>query len=257
MDQQEVRQWVRKAKKVAKLTNSEIARIWGLDENDPSQVSKSLSGKRKIQTEEFLRIINYLRSNRLLDDCPPLPMAEQDDDTGLVEVSRFTEDEGRGYSRDNYDSRIAGAIPELDVSVGAGEGSVGEFVQININGETTMGHRVVAEWLFPDGYLQNTMKVSHRKSIVMEVRGDSMDPTIRHGDKVIIDLRISTFGEDGLYLISDGQSAPRLKRLEYIWKSEPPTVKIISDNPSHREIQTMTLEDLKIVGRVAGRVLAL
>lgn len=257
MDQEKIRDWMRAVKDILGLTHEDISEMSGMGDKNHSSKSLKKKPERAVKAEEFLRFINNLKSKHLLDRCPPLPQLAQDDGVGLVEVGRYEQEDGRGYSRDAYDARIPGAIPELDVSAGAGEGVVGEFVQVSVNGETSVGHRVVAEWVFPDGYLRNTMKVSHQKSIVMEVRGDSMDPTIRHGDKVIVDLRVNTFGEDGLYLISDRQSAPRLKRLEYIWKSSPPTVKIISDNPSHREIQTIELEEIDIVGRVAGRVLAL
>lgn len=256
MDQAKIREWIVCIKKKCKLTNNDIAEIWGLNPDDPSPVSKSLKGRRKIQLSEYVALANHLRSKKLLDRCPAPLGIDQHEGMEVLKISRFERGGDDGYSRDSYEASISGAIPELDVTVGAGEGTVGEFVQININGETAMGHMVVAEWLFPDGYLQNTMKVSGQHSVVMEVRGDSMDPTVRHGDKVIIDLRINTLGNDGLYLISDGQRAPQIKRLEYVWKSEPPTVKVISDNPSHREIQTMALEELRILGRIAGRVLA-
>jgi hypothetical protein len=256
MKQDKILEWVHSVKEKLDLTNSEIARIWGIDPRDPSPVSKALNNKRKIQIAEYAALVNYIKSKNLLELCPsPLEGAEYLG-VNLVEVGRFEQEEGRGYSRDHYDARIPGSIPELDVTAGAGEGTIGEYAQIHINGGTMMGHMVVAEWVFPDGYLQNTMKASSHHSVVMEVRGDSMDPTVRHGDKVIVDLRVNAFGNDGLYLISDGNRAPQIKRLEYVWKSEPPTVKVISDNPSHRDNQTMTLEELRIVGRVAGRVLA-
>jgi hypothetical protein len=254
MDRRKISEWMAVVKEKAGLKNSDLARIFG--HNDPSRVSKILTCDRNIHIEEYAALVNYLRSNKLIELCLPPVEGAQYEGTDLVEISRIEQEYGRGYNREHYDARMPGAIPELDVTAGAGEGTVGEFIQININGGTMMGHMVVAEWVFPDGYLQNTMKASSQHSVVMEVRGDSMDPTVRHGDKVIIDLRATTFGNDGLYLISDGHRAPQIKRLEYMWKSDPPTVKVISDNPSHRDNQSMTLEELKIVGRVAGRVLA-
>lgn len=256
MKQDKIREWINLIKEKTELTNNDIARIWGINPDDPSAVSKSLNNKRKIQISEYAALVNYIRSKKLIGLCPPPLEGAEYEGAELVDIRRVEQEYGRGYNREHYDARVPGAIPELDVTAGAGEGTVGEYAQIQINGGTMMGHMVVAEWVFPDGYLQNTMKASSLHSVVMEVRGDSMEPTIRNGDKAVIDLRVTTFGNDGLYLISDGHRAPQIKRLEYVWKSDPPTVLVISDNPSHRDSQSMTLEELKIVGRVAGRVLA-
>lgn len=257
MEQDAMRDWVRRANIILGFkTLDPLAKIMGIDSN---KLTKTIGPhpSRGVKSNETARLVKHLKSKGLYDKCPLPGDDESIDDGGPIEIRRIERDTNRGYSRDYYTPDIPGSIPELDVSAGAGEGTVGEFVQININGETQVGHRVIAEWKFPEGYLQNVMKVSPGNSMVMEVRGDSMDPTIRHGDKVIIDLRSNAFSDDGLYLISDGHSAPRLKRLEYVFNSEPPTVKIISDNPSHRDVQVMALAELFIAGRVAGRVAAM
>jgi hypothetical protein len=264
MDQIEIRNWVRRAMAVLDFkTYAPLAKIMGIDANKLSKaIGKGAErGKpRAIGADAILRLVNHLKSVGLYDSCPLPGDEEHSSGNGhAMDIRRIEETEERGYNKEKYEPRTIGAIPEIDVTIGAGEGTVGDFVQIKLDkgGESAVGHKVIAEWKFPDGYLQNTMKVSARNSIVMEVRGDSMDPTIRHGDKIVVDLGITTFGDDGLYLISDGHSAPRLKRLEYIWKSDPPTVKVISDNPSHREAQVMSLLEMHIVGRVAARVSAM
>jgi transcriptional regulator with XRE-family HTH domain len=224
------------------INQTELGRELGIG---PSGVNKIISGGRGLKLDEYVKCIEIFKTPI---ELLPVPIAA---------ISRAEEnDSNRGYSRENYEPRQRGAIPELDVYAGAGEGAVGEVVQIKRGGESYSGHKVVAEWNFPDGYLQNFIKVSPRGSIVVEVRGDSMDPTLRHGDKVIVDLTVNELGEDGLYLISDGHSAPRVKRLEYIFKSDPPSAKIISDNPAHRETQFMELDELHVLGRIAGRITA-
>lgn len=163
------------------------------------------------------------------------------------------DDAEKAFAMERYTPSLPGALPELDVSAGAGEGSVGEVYNLPAGNESISGHRVLAEWKLPDHYVRHELKLSHKTTIIVPVQGDSMSPTYRDGDRVIIDLRHNEFGDDGIYLITDGHSAPRIKRLEYIFNSSPPTVRIISDNPASAE-QMAKINDINIVGRVAGRI---
>ena len=163
------------------------------------------------------------------------------------------EESGRAFAPGFYSPSIPGAIPELGDEAGAGEGTVGDVYNIPVGDDTISGHRIVAEWRLPDAYLRYELKLTNKDTIVVPVQGDSMSPTFRDGDRVIVDLRNRDFGDDGVYLITDGNSAPRIKRLEYIFNSTPPSVRIISDNPASKE-QEATIDDLRVIGRVAGRI---
>ena len=203
--------------------------------------------------------IDWLVSGRGPIWIDPLKNDDIDGQFGRVpleqEFERYPvgDDDGRAFAQGYYVPSIAGAIPELGDQAGAGEGTVGEVYNIQVNGDTISGHRIVAEWKLPDVYLRNELKLSGKETIILPVQGDSMSPTYRDGDRVIVDLRHRDFGDDGVYLITDGFSAPRIKRLEYIFNSAPPAVRIISDNPASKE-QASVIEQLNIVGRVAGRI---
>lgn len=179
------------------------------------------------------------------------PLENDDIDDQIQRVPLHME--ARAYAHGHYEPEIPGALPEVDVSAGAGEGTVGEIFNLKVGSDTISGHRVVAEWKVPDPYLQYELRLSGRETIIVPVQGDSMSPTFRSGDRVIVDLRSREFSSDDIYLITDGSSAPRIKRLEYIFKSNPPAVRVISDNPASRE-QIVELSDIQIVGRVAGRI---
>lgn len=164
-----------------------------------------------------------------------------------------TDAESNGYSRESWVPSIKGAIPELDVKLGAGEGIVGEIINLPVGEERISGHRVVAEWLVPDNYLTHEAKASGQNTIIMEVIGDSMQPSYLPGDRVLIDLGQNKMVADTVYAISDGVGEPQIKRLQRIPFSKPTQVNIISDNPV-LPMFTVALADLQIIGRVCGHI---
>lgn len=155
-----------------------------------------------------------------------------------------------GYSHETWKPRIAGARPEIDVRLGAGEGTVGQMLTIGANGGTS-GHRVVAEWLLPEAFLVGVMEANAARTIIMEVVGDSMQPTYQPGDRVFVDLSQTRLVADTVYAISDGYSEPQIKRLQRVPFSQPARVRIISDNPN-LETDEADLEQLHIIGRICG-----
>lgn len=157
------------------------------------------------------------------------------------------------YSREHWKPSIDGALPEIDVKLGAGHGTVGETINLPVGEGSITGHKVIAEWLIPMDYLRNEAKVSPNFTIIQEIIGDSMIPTYMPGDRVIVDLSQNAMSSDTVYAISDGASEPQIKRLQKIPFSDPPQVLIISDNPN---LQTFTvdLERLSIIGRICGHI---
>lgn len=157
------------------------------------------------------------------------------------------------FGSHNWKPSSTGALPELDVKIGAGQGSIGEFLQVSIGADTVWAHRVVAEWTFPESYLREEVKASPNRTIVMEVIGDSMTPTYLPGDRVLVDLAQRQMISDTVYVISDGFSEPQIKRLQRVPFSNPPEIKIISDNKALETFQ-VKLSDLHIIGRVCGQI---
>lgn len=159
-----------------------------------------------------------------------------------------------GYSSDGgYVPTIQGALPEIDVMVGAGSGTVGEVINLKIGEYAVSAHPVTDEWKFPEGYLSSVLNVSSGRSLILPVIGDSMAPTYYPGDRVVVDLRQNEMSIDAVYVISDGESPPQIKRLQRVMFSKPAMVDIISDNPAHQS-QRVELGILKIIGRIAGKV---
>lgn len=82
----------------------------------------------------------------------------------------------------------------------------------------------------------------------MQIRGDSMSPTVRDQDIVLIDVNDKDILDDKIYIIQDvGNLLIRRLQLEPGGK-----VRTLCDNPAHREFD-VSREDLEIVGRVVWR----
>ena len=82
----------------------------------------------------------------------------------------------------------------------------------------------------------------------MHIRGDSMSPTIRDEDLVLIDVTTKDIQDDKIYVIQDASSL-LVRRLQL----EPGgRVRALCDNPTHREFE-VPREALEIVGRVVWR----
>lgn len=152
-----------------------------------------------------------------------------------------------------YRGRLPGAVPEVDARAGAGDGMVGDEEVVTLQrGDSFVGHKVLAEWIFPPAFLRHELRVQPGGIMILEVIGDSMSPTLQSGDRVIIDTAHSRPVPDGIYVIDEGDG-PMVKRLQQIRRSEPAEIRVISDN-QHHEPYTLRLEDIRIVGRVSGRV---
>lgn len=154
---------------------------------------------------------------------------------------------------ENFSGQIPDSVPEIDARAGAGNGSVGEHAVVTLKrGESYVGHKVTAEWVFPPTFLRHELRLQPGGMMVLEVVGDSMSPTLESGDRVIIDTAHNRPTPDGIYVIEEGDG-PMVKRLQLIRRTDPAEVRIISDN-KHHEAYTLRLDDIRIIGRVSGRV---
>ena len=172
------------------------------------------------------------------------------------EGNEVTPDEpptGDGYDRENYEPQIPGAIPELDVKAGAGEGAVGEIMVIPVGAAGVISaHKILDEWLLPEAWLREAVNDPTR-AIVMSIEGDSMLPNYAPGDRVVIDLSATELRADGVYLITDGDSPPQAKRLQRIMFTMPQRVAIISDNPAYQRVET-DLAAVRVLGKISAYV---
>jgi phage repressor protein C with HTH and peptisase S24 domain len=83
------------------------------------------------------------------------------------------------------------------------------------------------------------------------VAGDSMEPTLRDGDEILVDRSPQTW-RDGIHVVRVSD-ALLVKRLD---TGRPGTLALVSDNPAYRVIE-LSPEEVQVIGRVvwkAGRL---
>jgi phage repressor protein C with HTH and peptisase S24 domain len=176
----------------------------------------------------------------------------KDDDSPLEhgEPSPITSIDG---DRLSWHGDIPGSVPEIDVYGGMGAGGIAQQGFVSQNGNVYAADAVRAEWLFPAQFLEGDLRAKRSRAHVIEVRGDSMEPTLLSGDRVIIDTSHNRPSPDGVYAIEGPLGDVVVKRLQVIRNSDPLSVRIISDNPKLPE-ETIEIEGLRVIGRVAGRI---
>ena len=210
-------------------------------------VNKIVKGRREIAADEVYAIEQILRMDAPFREGVRRVSVEEE----WQEEAQANAEMHRAYSRENYRSKMPGAVPEIDVELGAGEGTIGEVLTLQVGEESYSGHRIVDEWLLPEAYFDRVLEVRSGNTLVMPVVGDSMMPTYNPGDRVLIDLTQNQLTTDTVYAISDGTSPPQIKRLQRVMFSQPIEVQIISDNSAHT-LQTVQLQELRVIGRVIG-----
>ena len=148
------------------------------------------------------------------------------------------------------DGQMAGkAISEIDIRAGMGGGGEAPLtVRTDALGNTMMTDDVVGNWSFPDSYLRAELRVKSDTARIIEVQGDSMEPTLRAGDRVMINTADKRPTPPGVFALWDGFGVV-VKRIEHIPNSDPPTIKVQSDNAYHGEYRR-TLDEVNIIGRL-------
>ena len=127
-------------------------------------------------------------------------------------------------------------VPHYDVHASAGNGSV-------VHEENVVDHLV-----FKRDWVVRNMGLNPRRLALIDVRGDSMSPTINDGDLILLDTREGQQTTEGIYAINlaGGLLVKRLRlRLSGV-------VEVVSDNLRYgtETINGDQLAQLHIVGRV-------
>jgi phage repressor protein C with HTH and peptisase S24 domain len=127
-------------------------------------------------------------------------------------------------------------VPEYDVQVSAGGGSLIDTEAIR------------SEWPFDPEYLSSELRVKAHNLSLVEVRGDSMEPTLSSGDRVMVNMADTQISQPGIFVLWDG-SGTVIKRVEYVFGSDPAKLVLISDNNQHNQYEIFAT-DITVVGRV-------
>ena len=134
------------------------------------------------------------------------------------------------------------AIPEITVEVSAGAGTFAEdFVS-----ET-------ARWHWPENMIRHEGGAAPENLRILRVRGNSMEPEMREGDRVVVDVsrRLPATGE--AFVLWDGNGLV-VKHVEAVHgdevnEDETPRLKLISTNPDYASYSCLA-QDVHILGTV-------
>ena len=75
-----------------------------------------------------------------------------------------------------------------------------------------------------------------------------MTPTLLDGDTVLVDMNQKSPLPPGIFVLHDGMGLV-VKRLEHIPNSDPPAVRVISDNSLYSAYER-TADEVNIIGRI-------
>ena len=141
------------------------------------------------------------------------------------------------------------AIKELLSRPGMGGGQTISTTYVR-NGEEIVQQDPVADdyWRLPPEFVRSILGARPIDLLVLKGNGDSMQPTIMSGEPVIVNTAHRKPSPDGLYAIRDQLGEAVIKRLE-LFGTDPPRIRIISDNPKHTP-QERGLDEIEIVGKV-------
>ena len=103
-------------------------------------------------------------------------------------------------------------------------------------------------WLFPDNVIRHEFRARAEDLHIVTIDGDSMEPTLSSGDRIMIDTSQRVPVPPGIFVIWDGMGIVA-KRVEHVPHSEPPKVIIKSLNPEYQTYER-DAEEVNIVGRV-------
>lgn len=215
---------LREARKQRRLTVAQVAERAGFSE---STVRAHENGQNKLRPEPaevYARILRLDVAWLLYGQGAPLDDLPED---ALVDAPLVA---ARGKAADLV------TVNEYDVRLSAGPGAL--FEAENVKGV----------WQFSRSYIVDELRLNPSRLGVVEVHGDSMSPTLKTGDRVLVDYSDNNVALPGIYAIWDS-NATVVKRVEKVPASDPLMLVLISDNKNHNQY-TVPAEMVNVVGRV-------
>jgi phage repressor protein C with HTH and peptisase S24 domain len=192
-----------------------------------SQLS-GLVGKNTSYLQQFVR----KGSPRKLDETHRWTLARffgvDESELGAPEEISFIRQGGRAARGEWLD------VPRLALGASAGPGV------LSVDEQQVGALRFSTRWLRGQG-LDPAMLSA------IAVTGDSMDPTLRDGDEILVDRTPQPL-RDGIYVVRLGD-ALLVKRIA---TRKPGKIALISDNPVYRTIK-LSQDEVEVIGRVVWK----
>lgn len=126
-------------------------------------------------------------------------------------------------------------LPGYDIRAAAGAGALNSYEEVAHH------HLFRAQWL------RTVTNAPANRLAVIQVDGDSMEPTLHGGDHVLIDRVQDGFRRDGIYVLDIGDGL-QVKRVSMHPTAETLTIK--SDNDQYPTYAGINPDEVRFVGRV-------
>ena len=127
-------------------------------------------------------------------------------------------------------------VPEIDVRAAAGAGAWHDEPE-----------EIKEAWLFADPLIRHEFRAKPGDLRMITVDGDSMEPLLSSGDRIMIDMSKNLPSPPGIFVIWDGLGLVA-KRIEHVPHSDPPKVVLKSLNPEYDSYER-SADEIRIVGR--------
>lgn len=113
------------------------------------------------------------------------------------------------------------------------------------DGVDNANEKVVGKWIMPEMEFRTITFAKPNEIKMIRVSGDSMQPTLKGGDWVLVDVTRNTPDSDGMFLIRTSGGLA-VKRLQAGLTDE---IIVKSDNPAYDNL-TAKVGEIKIIGKV-------
>lgn len=130
------------------------------------------------------------------------------------------------------------SIPEYDIKLSAGGGTLVE------------GDDIKARWGFSREYVTRELRASPNALNMVEVIGDSMEPKLMPGDRIIVDQNDTNPTPPGVFALWDGFGLV-VKNVSRIHGADPYKLLLVSENSVYPPYEVLA-DEIKIIGRVVS-----
>ena len=128
-------------------------------------------------------------------------------------------------------------VSEIEVAAAAGDGA--------LTGEDPPE---VARWSLPEAMLRHEGGAAPDNLRILRARGDSMEPLVGEGDRLIVDISRRAPATGELAVLWDGIGLV-VKRVEAVSGSDPAELRLISANPVYAPY-AVPAQDVHMIGKV-------
>ena len=115
-------------------------------------------------------------------------------------------------------------------------------------GATMRDASLATRWYLPEAMLRYESDVKPENVRILRARGDSMEPAVHDGDRLLVDTGRKTPVIGEMAVLWDGGGLV-VKRVEIVPRTDPPRLRLVSANPAYPPC-TCLADEAHMVGTV-------